>query len=145
MEKYNGIGNASDWYLNRNISRLIQIKNYKTPSYNDWYDFKNSLISKSDNENVIRKLVRESLDNNINKTDIKFTEEVTASYSNQINVSAYAWMDDKIIGYCDYSLYNGKVYIDMIHVEEFYRRQGIATMLFNFVKESNKGKEIVHV
>lgn len=51
-----------------------------------------------------------------------------------------------VIGYLDYSEFEGKMYIDYVFVNPDFRRQGIGTALMNELelKAKDEEKEIVH-
>lgn len=71
--------------------------------------------------------------------------DVTDAYSGQINAVARIGdpSDNVVMGYVEYSLYNGKVYINMLETKPEFRRTGVATALMNYLKESNPGKQII--
>lgn len=49
-----------------------------------------------------------------------------------VNVVGY-YIDDNIIGFLDYSLIYDKIEINYIFVDEKYRKNGIASKLFNYL------------
>ena len=75
--------------------------------------------------------------------NIEYSETMRDYYSGQSYMSAYAKLNGKVVGWCDYSIYQNKVYIDMLEVDEEYKRKGIATGLMDYIKQENEGKKII--
>ena len=74
--------------------------------------------------------------------EFKFTNEMRDYHSGEAYCSAYIWHENKIIGYCDYSCFKKKIHIEMIQVDEPFRRTGLATKLLDFIKKENPGETI---
>jgi len=79
----------------------------------------------------------------ISTLDVEYSETMRDYHSGQSYMTAYAKIGKEIVGYCDYSIYRDKVYIEMIEVEEKFQRKGIATGLMDFIKQENKDKDII--
>jgi GNAT superfamily N-acetyltransferase len=75
--------------------------------------------------------------------EIKYREEMRDYHSGQSYMTAYAEENREVVGWCNYSIYKNKVYIDMVEVKPEYRRKGIASELMNFIKQENKNMIIV--
>lgn len=73
---------------------------------------------------------------------IQFRNEVTGSYSGQINGTLYAEEDGRAVGNIDYVVYLDEVHISMIYVDKGKRRGGIATMLVKRLQAEYPDKEI---
>lgn len=71
--------------------------------------------------------------------------DVTDAYSGQVNAVARIGdpNDGIVMGYVEYSLYNGKIYINMLETKPEFRRTGVATALMTYLKESNPGTQII--
>lgn len=71
--------------------------------------------------------------------------DCTGAYAGQLNAIARIGdpSDGVVMGYVEYSLFDGKVYINMIETKPEYRRTGIASALMRYVKETNPGKQII--
>lgn len=66
----------------------------------------------------------------INDTeDIKIETHTLNAYSGQTDMIKQAIKNNKAVGYLQYAVYEDEPYIQLIKVDENYRRQGIATML----------------
>lgn len=75
--------------------------------------------------------------------NIEYNETMRDYHSGQSYMTAYAKLNGETVGWCDYSIYQGKVYIDILEVDKTYQRKGIATGLMNFIKQENEGKKII--
>ena len=75
--------------------------------------------------------------------NVEYSETMRDYHSGQSYMTAYAKLDGEVVGWCDYSIYQNKVYIDMLEVDNAYQRKGIATGLMNFIKQENEGKKII--
>ena len=74
-------------------------------------------------------------------SDIRVTDsECTGAYSGQVDCRIKAYLDKRLVGYLSYAEFDGKTFIQHIEVAEDMRRQGIATMLYNKLKEEAAGK-----
>jgi len=65
---------------------------------------------------------------------IKFENNHVDSYHNQDYYCLLAYIDNRLVGYIDYSTYKNKIYIGIIKVNQDKRRQGIATELYKRLK-----------
>ena len=74
-----------------------------------------------------------------------FENNHTASYKGQHNFTLVAKSLDtkEYLGRLEYSEFDEKIYINYIKVEEKYRRQGIATSLYQELKRINPNMEII--
>lgn len=79
----------------------------------------------------------------VNEQNFEYSETMRDYHSGQSYMTAYAKLDGETVGWCDYSIYDNKVYIDMLEVDKEYQRKGIATGLMNFIKKENEGKKII--
>lgn len=76
---------------------------------------------------------------------IDFQDNVTDAYRDQVNGTLVAGDEaaGKTYGYADYSLYGDELHINMIEVEEAFRRKGVATAIIDRLKSENPDKKIV--
>lgn len=88
--------------------------------------------------NIIKRIIAEEFND-----DIKLSDDMRDHHSGQSYMTARAKLKGEQIGYVDYSIFNHKIYIDMVNVTESYRRKGIATKLFDLIKRENPGMQIV--
>ena len=79
----------------------------------------------------------------LKEEEYKFIENMRDYHSGQSYMNAYAYLNNEIVGRVDFSIYDKKLYIDMIEVEPEYRRKGIATKLMDFVKKENPNLPII--
>ena len=77
-------------------------------------------------KNFISKISIRLADSIIAST-LKLREENRGYHDQQSDNSILAMMDDKVVGFLDYSKLEDEIYVQMISVEPEYRRQGIAT------------------
>ncbi len=61
--------------------------------------------------------------------DIKIETHTLNAYSGQTDMIKQAIKGDKVVGFLQYAVYEDEPYIQLIKVDENYRRQGIATSL----------------
>jgi len=74
---------------------------------------------------------------NKDRSGIKFTDEVTNSYSGQVNCTSTISKNGEFIGYVDYVLYNNELTVSYISIDENKRRLGYASLLMNHIKKIN--------
>ena len=79
----------------------------------------------------------------LNLKGLKFSETVRDYHSGQHYMTATATLNDKQLGYVDYSIYNKEIHIDIVEVDKDYRRNGIATKLFNYIRLQNAGMKLI--
>lgn len=83
----------------------------------------------------LKKMIRES--------NYKFMETMRDYHSGQSYMTAYAQLYGKVVGQCEYSIYDKKIYIQYIEVNKDERRKGVATKLMDFIRNENKGIPII--
>ncbi len=88
----------------------------------------------------IRKILEESV---IAPKDLKFVETSRGSHSGQHDLTAFAILNGITIGYVDYSIFQNEIHIEMVEVVDEYKRQGVGTKLFHFIRLQNSGMKIV--
>jgi GNAT superfamily N-acetyltransferase len=74
----------------------------------------------------------------VESLDLKFVDTVSDAYKSETYGTIYAYLNDKVVGYVDYTLEeNDKIfYIRMIQTEPEYRGKGIATTLCRYIKNN---------
>jgi GNAT superfamily N-acetyltransferase len=80
----------------------------------------------------MKRYIRSSIDTK----DLKIRTEVWDSYGGWVTGSVVCEYNDEIIGKIDIQIGDdaNEIYIDMVEVKPEYRRQGIATQMFNFLR-----------
>lgn len=80
----------------------------------------------------MKRYIRSSID----AKDLKIRTEVWDSYGGWVKGSVVCEYNGDIVGKIDIQIGNdaNEIYIDMIEVKPEYRRQGIATQMFNFLR-----------
>lgn len=74
----------------------------------------------------------------IKPEELKFQNDSTGAYAGQVNLKVTAKdSDGHRVGYLDYSYYDGKLHINMIHVEPEHRRKGIGLKLYKTMVAEN--------
>jgi hypothetical protein len=68
---------------------------------------------------------------------ITYTNEVLDFHHGQIDCEAGIYLNDKIIGFSRYVLYNHELTISYIIIKPEYRRQGYASRLLKYIKQKN--------
>lgn len=95
----------------------------------------------------IRKIIKETLqllfEEEKPELNVKFTETSRGSHSGQHDLTSYATLDGIVVGYVDYSIFQSEIHIEMVEVSEEYKRMGIATKLFNFIRLKNSGMNVI--
>jgi len=83
---------------------------------------------------MIRTVRKEDL-NKINEFTKYFNYEINVDDLNNHPFSKYILLeiDDKIIGYLDYSIYYNRIEINYIYIENSYRNKGYASLLLNYI------------
>ncbi len=74
--------------------------------------------------------------------EIEIDTEMKDYHSGQSYLSTYATLNDKTIGRVDWSEYNKEIYIDFVEVKDPYKRKGIATKMFDVIKDTNPNQKI---
>lgn len=69
-------------------------------------------------------------------------EECRNFHNRQYDLTALAEENHKVIGYCDYTLFNNEIFIQYIEVAEEYRLKGVARQLFDFIHKEYSDKKI---
>jgi len=71
-------------------------------------------------------------------------EDVTGFHHGQTDVIMRIGnpVTDKVYGYIQYSIYQGDIHIQMIEVYKEHQRKGYATILMNYLKETNPKSKI---
>lgn len=69
------------------------------------------------------------LNEDLNTSYLEFKESSRGYYSGQADLTISAYLDDEMIGYIDYSVFQNVPSIQFIEVREDYRRRGIARQL----------------
>jgi len=75
--------------------------------------------------------------------NLKYSEIHHGYYKGQHNYTSYAKINDTIIGHVDYNIYENEIHIDLIEVDEKYRRQRVATKLLHFIRMNNPSMKII--
>ncbi len=77
------------------------------------------------------------------KCDVKqIRDECYDAHNNQLDCSLLAYNDDeKCVGYLDYSLFENKIYLNMVEVHKQCRRKGVASQLLNTIHGKYKDIE----
>ena len=75
--------------------------------------------------------------------NLKLTDECTGYHHGQTDCVIKAILDNQVIGYLSYSIFEGQPNIQHVEVHEDFRRQGIATAMHDKLKSESEG-EIVH-
>lgn len=78
----------------------------------------------------------------INYSKILFHNESRNYHHGQMDMTAKAILDNKVIGYCDYSIFENEIYIEMIEVIDEFKRQGLASRIMDFIKQENPKMKI---
>lgn len=95
----------------------------------------------------IRNLIKETLQLLFEEEkpglNVKFTEESRGSHHRQHDLTAYATLDGIVVGYVEYSIFQNEIHIEMVEVAEEYKRNGVATKLFHFIRLKNSGMNII--
>ena len=68
---------------------------------------------------------------------ITFYDECLNSYSGQTDMECGVYEDGEVVGYVDYTLYDGELSVKYIFVRPDRRREGFASMLMNYIKKAN--------
>lgn len=79
---------------------------------------------------------------NVNYNEVKIVEELRNYKGSEYFMTAYATLDKKYVGHCDYSIYKKDVSIKYLFVVEEFRKKGIASQLLDFVKKEYSDKLI---
>lgn len=125
--------NKDDWknnyfYFGRPIQRNVKLKTI-------WNEY-------------ILKEIKKDIQNVSGIGNIEFESTSTDSFDNQVEMVTYAFLpggkgyDGPWIAYCEYSLFENEINIEMIEVRKEYRRHKIANMLINKIKKENPGVKI---
>ena len=70
-------------------------------------------------------------------SQVQLLDECTGHRHGQTDCIIRAIIDGNQVGYLQYSIFQGTAHIGHIHVEEEFRRQGIAKMMYQKLKEEN--------
>lgn len=73
---------------------------------------------------------------------LEFTEETTAAYSGQVNLTLSAYVGEEIVGAIDYVKYGSDISVSYIVVAEKHRRHGYATALMQQLQAQYPDTEI---
>lgn len=85
---------------------------------------------------------------------IQYYDECVGAHNSQVDMVLHAqgsepvethddgWVEYPQYGYIDYSIYDGKIYINMIEVLPEYRRRGIGTGMLGYLSQQNPGMDI---
>jgi tRNA nucleotidyltransferase/poly(A) polymerase/ribosomal protein S18 acetylase RimI-like enzyme len=92
---------------------------------------------KSNSEEIIKEITNKLLAEEIEK--ITFTNEVVDSYSGQLNCEAGICINNQIVGYIQYVLFEKELTISYIFIHPNLRRKGYASKLMNYVIKQNPG------
>lgn len=76
---------------------------------------------------------------------ISIMDECLDSHGGEAFCRISAWYKGGLIGELRYSYYEGKAWIQNIEVVDDYRRQGIATAMYNKLVEENGKENIIHL
>ena len=68
---------------------------------------------------------------------ITYSNESTAAYSGQVNMTAMIYVDGEPVGGVDYVIYDGELSISDIFVKPEWRRKGMASRLIKYIKREN--------
>ncbi len=113
------------------------IKNAK-----NWSEiYKNHLLWSSSKIQDMNK--KTGLFENLSSSDeVEIKEELRNYKGSEYFMTAYATINNKYIGHCDYSIYKEEVSIKYLFVTEEFRKKGIATKLLDFIKKEYSNKLI---
>lgn len=73
---------------------------------------------------------------------LSFKDESTGYHHNQTDMSLYALLDNKVVGYIDYSIYDGTPSVRMIEVDDDYKRHGYAREMLRNLQSKFPDTEI---
>lgn len=81
-------------------------------------------------------LMKRYIRSSISPSELNIRIEAYDSYSGWVSGAVVCYYNNKLVGSIDIQINNDQeeIYIDMIKVEPDYRRQGIATQMFNYLK-----------
>jgi len=79
----------------------------------------------------------------LSQSPIRIIDECTGSSHGQVDCILKAYFNDRLVGYLKYAIFEGNAHIQHIEVAEDMRRKGIATQLFERLKEETRG-EVIH-
>ena len=79
----------------------------------------------------------------ISTLSLRMVDECTGYAHGQTDCIIRAYFDDQPVGYLKYAIFEGNTYVQYVEVPEEMRRQGIATQLYEKLKEVAEGK-IIH-
>jgi ribosomal protein S18 acetylase RimI-like enzyme len=74
---------------------------------------------------------------------IRIVDECTGHHNQQTDCVLKAYLDDRLVGYLSYAVFEGDSHIQHVEVAKDMHRQGIATQLFRRLEEESEG-EIIH-
>ena len=83
------------------------------------------------------------LKNILKEHNYKFIETMRDYHSGQSYMTAYVQLYGKVVGRCDFSIFDKKIYIDYIEINPDERRKGVATKLLDFIREENPNMPII--
>lgn len=113
-----------------------KIKNAK-----DWSEiYKNHLLWSSSKLQDMNK--KTGIFENTSNNEVEIREELRNYRGSEYFMTAYATINKKYVGHCDYSLYKDEISIKYLFVEEAFRKKGIASKLLDFIKTEYKNKLI---
>lgn len=78
----------------------------------------------------------------ISETKIKFKDTCRGSHDGQTDMTIYAILNNIVVGYIDYSIFENEIYIEMIEVVEEEKHKGIATKMMHYLRLINSGQKI---
>ena len=72
--------------------------------------------------------------------NLRFVNECTGYHNRQTDCVIKAYEENRLVGYLSYAEFEGEAFIQHVEVAEDKKRQGIATMLYQQLKQEAEGK-----